>query len=247
MKNSNASIQITGLFLVLLVASVASVGQAVKSPPGEASSSRANKTAAHEQSSRGQYDGIKVHGHWTIVVHNKDGSVASRAEFENSLVSGQVGGGLLLTSVLARQTTIGYWVVQLGGAPTPYQANPSGGVLSLTTQPGACILTQPNTATYFQGCVFPNTLTLTSSGNVPYTMTLTGSAKGTSPITIDSVTLYNAFCLSNTTPQACGADPYGGLLNNTSILLIPFTSTQRTPITVPAGQTVDVTVTISFS
>src|SRR5207237_8527169 len=28
--------------------------------------------------------GIRVHGHWTIVVRNADGSVASLSEFENS-------------------------------------------------------------------------------------------------------------------------------------------------------------------
>jgi len=34
----------------------------------------------------GLAEGIQVHGHWRIVVRNRDGSVASRHEFDNALV-----------------------------------------------------------------------------------------------------------------------------------------------------------------
>lgn len=64
--------------------------------------------------------GIKVHGRWTIVVRNPDGSVASRHEFENSL---QLDGATLLPAVLGGFATPGSMVIALG-------AQSSGGACS---------------------------------------------------------------------------------------------------------------------
>src|SRR2546423_15522419 len=36
---------------------------------------------------RGQQEGIKVHGHWTIEVRNPDGTLVTHREFENALTS----------------------------------------------------------------------------------------------------------------------------------------------------------------
>jgi len=51
-------------------------------------------------------EGITVHGHWLIEVHNPDGSLASRHEFENSLSAGAAfaadGGSNALAGVLGR-------------------------------------------------------------------------------------------------------------------------------------------------
>jgi len=57
-------------------------------------------------SSRGPLEGITVHGHWTIVVRNADGSIVSRQEFENALITtslpgGESGGSLLSAVVLS--------------------------------------------------------------------------------------------------------------------------------------------------
>jgi hypothetical protein len=43
---------------------------------------------AEQSAPKGQLEGIKVHGHWTIEVKNPDGSRVSRQEFENSLATG---------------------------------------------------------------------------------------------------------------------------------------------------------------
>lgn len=53
---------------------------------------------------------IRVHGHWTIVVRNPDGSIASRREFENSLV---LGGADLLPALLGGTVTPGQWLILL--------------------------------------------------------------------------------------------------------------------------------------
>src|SRR5690242_632340 len=124
MKKCPAAIQIATLVLALVMVSIPSLAQA-GATNSQARAQRNDGSAPREQSSGAPHEGIKVHGHWTIVVHNKDGSVASRDEFENALVTGAAGGGLLLTSVLSRQITLGYWAIQLGGSPTPYVASPS--------------------------------------------------------------------------------------------------------------------------
>src|SRR5205814_7519062 len=61
----------------------------------------------------GPREGIKVHGHWTIVVKNPDGTVAQRREFENALVTT---GGYLLARILAGRITPGPWLITLPGA-----------------------------------------------------------------------------------------------------------------------------------
>jgi hypothetical protein len=70
--------------------------------------------ATAEKSSGGQHEGIKVHGHWTITIRKEDGSVASRHEFENELVN-----PLQLLRLLARETSMGRWEVEVGGTPQP--------------------------------------------------------------------------------------------------------------------------------
>jgi hypothetical protein len=65
-------------------------------------------------------DGIKVHGHWTIDVHNPDGKLASHNEFENACVQC----GQALGIILSRQ--YGFtWRVFLQGTPAPCAYNGS--------------------------------------------------------------------------------------------------------------------------
>lgn len=63
------------------------------------------QSASHDVTSPpGPHEGIKIHGHWSIVIKNPDGSVASRHEFENALVSS---GSDMLAQLLARSTSMG--------------------------------------------------------------------------------------------------------------------------------------------
>jgi hypothetical protein len=53
--------------------------------------------------------GITVHGHWVIEVHEADGALASRQEFENSLLDGDI----FLPAFLRATYVVGIWRVDL--------------------------------------------------------------------------------------------------------------------------------------
>lgn len=80
-------------------------------------SKRAKSTATQPEASpaRGQQEGIKVHGHWTIEVRNPDGTLVTHREFENALTPF---GGQCLAFILTRHKTPGLWKIHLGGANT---------------------------------------------------------------------------------------------------------------------------------
>src|ERR1035438_8313432 len=65
---------------------------------------------------RGKSEGIKVHGHWVIEIRNPDGSLASRHEFENALVTGIGGGPTALVSLLVPGpgSFSSMWDIELG-------------------------------------------------------------------------------------------------------------------------------------
>jgi hypothetical protein len=77
-----------------------------------------SQPATAAKPANGQREGIKVHGHWTIEVRNPDGSLASRTEFENSLMGG---GQETLVRLLARQAALQTetWFIDLEGTPQP--------------------------------------------------------------------------------------------------------------------------------
>jgi len=76
--------------------------------------------AARSQSPSGPSEGIKVHGHWKIVVRNPDGSIASSREFENALT--KQGKALLITFLSVNNQSVGVadrWGVTLEGPNGP--------------------------------------------------------------------------------------------------------------------------------
>lgn len=159
---------LTAGLLMLLLASIAGVAQtqAAKSQPA-ASSHGVTKTAAREQPSGAPHEGIKIHGHWTIVVRNADGSVASRNEFENALTSG---GAQALVSLLTQAQSIApVWSIAVNGNTGPGQA--VGFRLAATAQAanGTVVLTAsqkintPNAST-FQLTDVDSDVNLTSLG-----------------------------------------------------------------------------------
>jgi hypothetical protein len=167
--------------------------------------------------------GIKVHGHWTIIVRNPDGSVASRHEFENSLMPG---GQKFLASLLARQATPFNWAVALGSfCGTP-------------ATPKMCNLVEPAvandaTAVSFYGQTMVPVLSISAP---------TAGADAGKFIITGSVTAVVA-------GQVAWVQT-GALSHSTSGLLITsFTSTNvaQQAIAVQAGQAIDVSVVISFS
>ncbi len=212
-----------------------SAGQDKGTPSGKSQPTTHNSgkpsqtTAGRENSSGGPKEGIKVHGHWTIVVRNADGSVASRNEFENALFLGD--GDVFLAAVLSRNTSVGHWGVGLDGPSASEPCN-SGGSRTL------CEIIEPNGNQLSGAEIFQN-LTM-QTGTPATTVVLTGSAKSANGGQIASVGTYIGVCPATVAPSACSALSGGSIHGLTTHGL-------ATPIAVQAGQTIDVNVVLSFT
>jgi hypothetical protein len=172
--------------------------------------------SAEAPSSGGMNTGVKVHGHWTIVVRNPDGTVTDRRDFENSLA---LSGAYLLQNILGGTMTPGAWAISLG-AQGAGKTGPCGGQNFVIVNPvspvsnGNCFILEP-TGIYggppCAGC-FTTNLTrqqvafriepttffpevpgqeITSSG-----FELTGTATTSTPGTIDTVATSLMVCPS---------------------------------------------------
>jgi hypothetical protein len=86
-------------------------------------------------------DGIKVHGHWTIELTNKDGTIAAHHEFENALLNQ---GARVLATLLHGNTPRGLWLLQIGN---PNGSGPCGpnSTPCFLAEPGYAIPTPPLT------------------------------------------------------------------------------------------------------
>jgi hypothetical protein len=107
-------------------ASVAAQPAKNEAPAPELASPGAKAAAnpsAEARSSGGMNTGVKVHGHWTIVVRNPDGTVTDRRDFENSLA---LSGAYLLQNILGGTMTPGAWAISLG-AQGAGKTGPCGG------------------------------------------------------------------------------------------------------------------------
>ena len=82
----------------------------------------------HEKAdSGGKKEGIKVHGHWVLEIKNTDGSLASRHEFENALVTTScldICGNVGMAQLLTGQYFATEWVVALAYTDAACQQNP---------------------------------------------------------------------------------------------------------------------------
>lgn len=215
---------------------------------------------------RGRHEGITVHGHWVIEVKNPDGKVASHSEFENALSSGFVfafagsgpmpSGSSLLSALITAQTMVTpvAWAILLEGPSYPAATG-----APCTFGPiAACLLLQnsPSSILASAASFCPSTggdscnLTVTPLGTAPnFTgFQLTASVAATQTGTISAVATMDT--------NACGA---GGVLASCAFLassgLVAFTSANLDgntvpgdplPVPVSTGQSIAVTVTISF-
>ena len=204
----------------LLVAWATALTAQSAAQPGKGASAAEGQRGGGEQ--QGFASTIKVHGDWTIVVRNRDGSVASTANFENSIVGG---GSSFFARMMARQAGQFYWGVRLenlcGTAPTLK----------------ACLLAEPASAgdsilsSIYQGAMTQGlTISNPTSGPNAYKFVLTGSFTSANTGQITRVGTETV-------------TPSGTADNIESVT----GTTLQAPISVQAGQTVDVTVVISFS
>jgi hypothetical protein len=212
----------------------------------QASGEVASKTPAGKRhgeifehaSGNGPQEGIKVHGHWTIEVSNPDGRVVSHREFENGLVP-----GTFLNSILARTQTVGFWTIYLNALACTYSyPNPNYPLININ-EPGYCYLNEFSISLPPSFQPAGGVVTSSISGN---NFVLNGLMTATYSGLITVVSTFNLPYPPTCSPSSIAAENCGGQ----PLFQFPtaFTSTTlATPIQVSAGQTVAVTVNISFS
>jgi hypothetical protein len=193
--------------------------------------------SAQKSLAKGSREGIKVHGHWAIEVRNPDGSVVTHREFENAL---GLSGGSSLVAVLSRGGSVGFWKIQLNDPNG--SANAIGPCINSANNKGSdCEVIEPGWASV-QGTLsfqFP-TLTVSSiaqSGTSPAQLVLSGTAVASVTDSIGTVATLLNTCPATVAPSSPCA--------TSSQFLFTFASANSVNVT--AGQTIAVTVTISFS
>jgi hypothetical protein len=217
-----------------------SVATAVKAQPEGSQGEPSESSVGQERTSRdGSHEGVKVHGHWTIEVRNPDGSVVTHREFENSL---GLSGGSSLVAVLSRGVSVGFWKITLSDLNT---ANPIGPCTNSVNIKGiSCDIIEPGWASASGQSVFSfqfPTLTVSSipySGTNPAQLVLSGTAVASVSDAIAFVSTLLNVCAATVAPS----NPCG-----TPQSVFTFAALTNNFVNVTAGQTIAVTVTISFS
>ena len=205
----------------------------------------APKQGAAVQARSGEHDkglntGITVHGHWVIDVKNPDGKVASHHEFENSLITNPSqelynyyggAGNQALINLLGGNTVVTGWRIELG-AINNGDVSPCGecAIYTTTTVPsvpgiGVADANQP--------------IQITISGSVPSSQVYQSG-------TVDAV--ESDIILASTVTQGL-TEPYGF-----TVATLPAADSGKCgganqiscAIPVAAGQSISVSVTISF-
>ena len=196
----------------------------------------ATRKRAPESADKGLNTGIKVHGHWTLEVRDPDGSLVRHVEFENSLVGST--GSYLLAGLLTGtySSSAQTWSITISGSPN---------LCSFNNGPSFCLIESPSFCTGpCQSNAF-NTLSVTSPSNSSNTgdiVKLTGSALAAFAGQINYVETDDIPCTSTVAPQSCTWSSSGQVGYQ-------FTSAPNftgSPVAVAAGQTIQVTVAISF-
>jgi hypothetical protein len=165
-------------------------------------------------------EGIKVHGDWTIVVRNEDGTIAARHEFKNALLP--VGAGNL-AGLLAGNLSVGTWFIYFDSSLCARQHNDC--YISTTRYPN-------------QGLLSSSNLVVTAGANQDYgKLFLTGSLRAAAAGSIGQVVTMIMPCPGSVAATSCSSQ---GLSDFSQRLLSPA-------IQIVAGQTVDIIVVFSFS
>jgi len=191
---------------------------------------KAPRAAAKPQS--GPHEGIKVHGRWVIEIRNPDGTLATRREFNNHLAGV---GGENLAALLARNASGGRWLISL--SPAAGVGGPCPGFLGSPTIT-SCAIQESGASAFPLGAGVSTNLAVSLAGVAQNQVVLNGSAKALGAGRIDFVATQQGVCPANVTPQNCTTASSPGFFSVTGL---------NTPVTVQQGQTIDVTVTFSFS
>jgi len=223
----------------------ASPGLQASSATPSAGQATAQNSPAKPSVPKSHHDGITVHGHWIIEVRNPDGTRVSRTEFENSITNQ---GADILTGLLSGEYVAGGFVVDLSSASN------SGLCFN-----GFCALYDKRVA----NCA-PAAATAGSCGTLTYTpnvttvggptvgYTLTGNVQPASGGQIVSVQTLQTLCTGPSTPQAIFATTSTAFAEvspqtcSSSQAAFEALTSAPTAQTVVAGQSVSVTVVITF-
>jgi len=177
--------------------------------------------------------GVKVHGHWTIEVRNPDGTLVTHREFENALVA--PAGAVTLSQVLTGADVVGGWEVDLaattaGDTPPCAVVSPAGAATA-----GTCGIVSPGFQ-IINKSAFPtlSVAPISGTGGVMLSGTATAGETG-------SVDTVSSFIIHCPLPSPCGNVTTGRTFGT-------FTSAAVSPaISVTPGQSIAVTVTLTFS
>jgi hypothetical protein len=212
---------------------------------------------------KGQHEGIKVHGHWTIEVRNPDGKLVSHTEFENSLTST---GQQSIANLLLGYGVPGGFLVRLTDSNTTFVSGPCAPLTPSTNT--NCILVgsliSPLPAAFGEqtyGCggtgfsnqiaaagpCFPLRIAVVGTSADSAALAFSGTAVASSVDSVSVVYLGIVTCgfepgigaTSTESPNLC-AQSGGNVLNLTSASL-------PTPVAISAaGQLISVNVQLSF-
>ena len=209
-----ASARLTVLSVILLTAAttVAQIGQPQPNP-GQSS--------------------IALHGFWTIEIHESDGRLVNRYQFNNALNDQRA-----LLFILARQRSVGRWAVTLSDYFNVGQPCANGTMCALHEAGDTNVF---SSSTKFTG--------LTVSADplpVPTRLVLQGTLTAGATGQISSVSTSLSVCDNTVAPATlCPSDFVSGPL--TTHITQPSGPPPLGPIPVAAGQIVQVRVEISFT
>ncbi len=260
-----------GVLLLFFLAPPRVQGQAAASP---ARAARASATTAQQPlrpaaqtagrtGGRGMREGIAVHGWWVIEVRKPDGKLISHTEFENKLQSN----GAYELALLLSGYVPGDWMIAIDGGPgisgAPSSPQPVCTNSIYTSGVGPCGMVEGGGyfATQFcpgDGLQCFNTLTVADPGlTQSQFVQLQGSAVSAMSGMITDVETLRTVCSPSVTPSVCETGTNLIREDTFTAASLPTSSTASTPcggsgqiscaVTVPeAGDTINVTVTISF-
>lgn len=230
---------LTGICMAQASAASPAIPAATHAKPAPAAPAQPRPAGTAARGAGGKHEGITVHGWWVIEVKDPDGRVAQHREFENSLVTtgGNAGGPLLVLLLSGSAAVV--------GAQINFGVAGSAQVCALPSTPntGAC---EPTTS------VLLPMGTSVSGLNAPKTLTLSG----TLPPESGSVCSNNVVCQSGDIDWVSTSFNLATVTGNTissgsTEYDLTYATDYSTPpafseVPVLAGQTVSVTVTISF-
>ena len=270
-KSQSARLSVIGTCAVLFMLGSAEAGfaQQTVSPKPVASALVAAPAAAHAvpklasedeeptKPAKAGGEGIKVHGHWKIVVKNPDGTVASATEFENALVTAGAGDQILSGLLTGQLTWGGMDIAIVGTGMCASLCDILPGGTQGTLIPGGSAY--PNlTQSYECGILFAvcfsgltNTPTPANSSATPPTsafVTLQGSFTETTSEQFNSVSTHFVGCPSSSLSTVTASNCFNQIgVGPGNAIDLPFTSRSGLAVSAVPGQVVTIVVTISFS